>query len=215
MTTYAELTTQIQDWAEYAEATFVAEIPVFIANAELRIYRSVDLNTARKEDATIALVDGTISATLPTDLVTIHSVALLISGARTLLLQKDKSYIDDYSGNRTTTGTPKYYAWDDDVTIYLGPTPDATAAAGTLAIEYTFRPTGLSASQTTTWLSLNAPDVLFYACQWEAAIFLKLEVEALERVKEAYNLAVKGLLMEENARNRTDSYRDGEIRMGK
>jgi len=215
MTTYAELTTQIQDWAENTEATFVAEIPVFIANAELRIYRSADLNTARKEDATIALSDGVISATLPTDLVVIHSVALLISGARTLLLQKDKSFIDDYTGDRTATGTPKYYAWDDDVTVYLGPTPDATAAAGTLAIEYTFRPTALSASQTTTWLSLNAPDVLFYACQLEAVIFMQKEEDTIASYKAGYEQALKGLIMEEVARNRTDSYRDGEIRMGR
>ena len=77
------------------------------------------------------------TATLPTELVTIHSVVLLISGARTLLMQKDKSYLDDYTGDRTATGTPKYYAWDTDTTVMLAPTPDATAAAGTLAVEYT------------------------------------------------------------------------------
>ena len=96
----------------------------------------------------------------------------------------------------------------------MAPIPDATAAAGTLAINYTTRPTQLSSSNTTTWLSLNAPDVLFYACMLEVLTFQKAEADTMQDYAAKYQQALQGLLLEENLRNRGDSYRSGEIKMG-
>jgi len=207
--TYAELIQQIQDWCETAEATFVAEMPQFIEQAEKKIYRAIDLNSGRKE-STVAMVSGTATLDVPSGLVAIHSITLVSSNARTLLIQKDMSYIDDYTGNRVTTGTPKYYGWYDEDTILLGPTPDST---DNLIFSHTYRPTQLSGSQTTTWLSLNAPDVMFYACMIEAATFLKLEPDTMQDLATRYQQAIQSLMMEENYRNRGDSYRDGEIKV--
>ncbi len=207
--TYAELVQQIQDWAENSETVFVAEFPQFFEQAEKKIYRAIDLNSGRKE-STVAMVSGTATLDVPSDLVTIHSITLVVSNARTLLLQKDMSYVDDYTGNRNTTGTPKYYAWYDEDTILLGPTPDST---DNLIFSHTYRPTQLSASNTTTWLSLNAPDVLFYACMMEAATFMKSEPDTMKDYADKYQQALQSLMMEENYRNRGDSYRDREIRV--
>jgi len=43
----------------------------------------------------------------------------------------------------------------------------APAATATATIEYTSQPTGLSDTATTTWLSLHAEDLLFFACMSE------------------------------------------------
>jgi len=212
--TYAELVQRLQDWWESSETTLVAEIDTFIEHAEKRIYRSVDLNTARSEDETIVITDSQATVTIPTDVIVLQSVQLIISNARTPLLQKDRSFLDLYTGDRTTTGTPKYYAWYDDTTLLLAPTPNTAAAAGTLAITYTTRPAQLSGAQTTTWLSLNAPDVLFYACMLELLTFQKAEADTIADYTAKYQQSLQGLVLEENLRNRTDEYRERDIKMG-
>jgi len=207
--TYAELTTRLQEWWESTEATLVSNVDVFIEYAEKRIYRSVDLDETHKED-TAAMVAGTATVTVPTGTIVILSVQLIQSNVRTFLLPKDPSFIDDYTGNRVTQGTPLYYAKSDDATILLAPTPDTS---DTLAFRITYRPTQLASGQTTTWLSLNAPDLLFYSCMLELLTFQKAEQDMIQEYRGKYEQAVKEVLMEENARNRTDAYRNGEIRM--
>ena len=46
--TYAELKQAIQDYAENDETTFVNNLPVFIRNAEERIFKMVQLTDFRK-----------------------------------------------------------------------------------------------------------------------------------------------------------------------
>ena len=65
--------------------------------------------------------------------------------------------MSEYAPDRTSTGIPKYYAnWDND-TIILAPTPNA---AYTIELAYNAQETGLSSSNTTTWVSTNAPGLL-------------------------------------------------------
>jgi len=161
--TYAELIASLQDWVESTETALVAELDFIIELAEKRIYRSIDLNNARTEDATVTMTASVATVAVPTAVIILRSVQVVIANTRTALLQKDLSFLDDYTGNRTTEGTPRYYAWKNEATLQLAPIPNAAAAAGTITMEYTARPTQLSSSNTTTWLSLNAPDVLLYA----------------------------------------------------
>ena len=214
--TYAELIAKLQVWWESDETAFLAEFDTFIEFAEKRIYRSVDLNTSRVTDATVALTQGQRTVAIPTAVVVLRDVALLASDGvtATQLLQKDNTFLRDYAPDDSVEGTPKYYAWDNDVQISLAPSPDATVAAGTLIIDYTSRPTQLSGSQTTTWLSLNAPDLLFYSCMLEVLTFQKAEADTIADYTAKYQQALQMVLMEENMRNRTDEYRNGEIRMG-
>ena len=212
--TYAELASKLQGWWESDETDFVAEVDFFIELAEKRIYRSIDLNSGRKETDSVALVQGTAVVDLPSDAITLYNVILVDSaGARTSLIQKDVSFIDDYTGDRTLEGEPRFYAWYDEDSILLGPAPDD--ATDTLTVSHTYRPTQLSASNTTSWLSLNAPDVLLYACLLEVAIHQKSEADVITGYQGQLQAATQGLLMEENYRNRSEPYRDGEIRMGK
>ena len=60
----------------------------------------------------------------------------------------------------TLTGKPKYYAmWDQD-RLYLAPTPNS---AYNIELALNKQPTDCQASNTTTWVSTNAPKVLLYA----------------------------------------------------
>lgn len=213
--TYAELVAKIQVWWESDETAFLAEVDTFIEHAELRIYRSVDLNTARTVHTTTAITENQVPITIPTDVVVLKSVSVFVGNSRTPLMQKDVSFIDDYAPDRTVQGFPKYYAWKDDVTLLLCPTPNAAAAtSGFLELSYTSRPTQLSGSQTTTWLSLNAPDLLFYSCMLEVLTFQKAEADTIQDYTAKYQQALQTVLLEENLRNRSDEYRSGEIKIG-
>jgi hypothetical protein len=133
----------------------------------------------------------------------------LTDGERRYLEKKDTSFISEYSPSRTSTGIPKYYAnWDND-TIILAPTPNA---AYTIELAYNAQPTGLSSSNTTTWVSTNTPQLLLYACLVEAFMFLKapdmLNIYALK-----YREELQTLGQEQMGRRRRDEYMDGVVRV--
>ena len=174
--------------------------------------RSVDLNEARKyKTATLTIGDEFVS--LPSDCVVIRGAQIIDASTsnRTTLVQKDISFMDEYVLDRSATGTPKYYAWYDAEAIILGPSPDA---ADTIELQYTIRPTQLSSSNITTWLSTEAPDLMLNACLLEGAIFNRMEDADIAMYEKRYLSSLQGLLMEENFRNRQDEYRFRTIKAG-
>ena len=132
---------------------------------------------------------------------------------RSTLMQKDVSFIDEYTANRTTTGTPLFYAYWNETKLLLGPTPDV---ALNVECAYVKRPnttdgTKLDSSNTTTYLSMNAPNTLLYACLVEAYSFLK-DKDMLATYEGRYAQSLRGLGIEQQGRRRRDEYVDGEIR---
>jgi len=209
--TYAELIQRLQDWLETSEATMVSNLDFMIELAEHRIYKTVDLDAARVQTS-VALTGSDPEVTLPSDIQTLRTVTLLSGTSRTLLDQKDPSYIDDYTGDRTVEGTPRFYGWLNDSTLLLGPAPLA-ATTDSVVIDHTIRPTPLSSSNTTTWLSTFAPDTLLYSTLLEIATFLKQEPDIIQDFTTKYQDAIQGLLMEQNYLNRQDENRYGRVKV--
>jgi len=223
MTTYAELVTQIREYTETDSNVLTTTIiNDMIEHAEMRLYRELDLD-AYKKNATASLTSGTPFVTLPGSIptnfsairiVTIYSPSGSLGGLtdseRRVLRKKDVSYLSEYWPNRTTTGIPKYYANYDEDSILIAPTPNA---AYTIDLEYSALPTGLSSSNTTTWISNNAPTALLYACLLEAFKFLKGPADMLATYTAAYTNAVKTLATEQMGQKRKEDYRDGVIRL--
>lgn len=209
--TYTALIQSIKDWTENGETTFVGELDLIIELAEKRILRESDLNYTRKySSATLAAGDEFLSK--PSEAVVIRSLQSIdSSGSREFILQKDKSFLDDYILDRSATGVPRYYAhWDND-TVYVVPSP---AVDTSFEMAYTYRPVGLSSSNATTWLSLEAPDTLFYACLVEASIFMKEAPDLTQTYTTKYQEALQRLVVEENLRNRNDEYRTRSLTLG-
>ena len=184
MTTYSELVTQIREYTETDSNVLTTTIVNdFIEHAELKIFRQVDLDVFRKyKTATLTAGDAFISmpGAIPTDFEYARYINIfgtsglsgssLTANERVFLDKRDPSFMNEYRSDRTATGVPKYYAnWDND-TILLAPAPNA---AYTIELAYNALPTGLSASNTTTWVSTNVPQMLLYACLVEAFKFLK------------------------------------------
>jgi hypothetical protein len=57
-----------------------------------------------------------------------------------------------------------------ETAIQVAPTPDASYA---VTLDYVYTPDNLSATNTTTYISDNAPQLLLYACLVEAFAYLK------------------------------------------
>ena len=110
------------------------------------------------------------------------------------------------------TGVPKYYSLWDEQNIVVAPTPDATY---TIQLNYILKDPGLSATNTTTYLSQNFPNGLLYACLVEAYGFLKGPVDMLQLYDKKYTEAVKGFSIEQMGRRRRDEYQAGVPRIGK
>lgn len=144
------------------DAGFVAMLPNAIDDAEQRIYRELDLLNTVVLDATGLLTPNSRSFTLPTSkgrFVVTQNVNVVVSGVRTPLLITDKSYIDFVYGSDTASTSPsipQYYAMTDDQDILVGPPPDQAYG---MEVWGTIRPNPLSATNTTTYLTLYLPDL--------------------------------------------------------
>ena len=216
MTTYSELVTQIRDYTE-TSSDVLSDIIVndFIEHAEKRIFRDVDLDKFRSYQYA-TLTQGVPFVSLPGantgQLAFIRSAQIYPSSGtptRTYLEQKDISYMNEYWPDRTSQAQPKYYAmWDQD-TIYLAPTPNSNY---NIELALNKQEAGLSSTNTTTWVSTNAPRVLLYACLSEAYKFLKGPDNLLAFYEQGYQQAIQGLQLEQQGRRRRDEYFDGVLR---
>jgi len=222
MTTYAELTQQILDYTETStDVLSSTRTDDFIEHTENRILREADID-AFKSHQSATLTSGNpflslpgasgIGAT-PTTLATIRTVHIYpASGTATrdFLEQRDISFMNEYWPVRATTGTPKYWSWWDEDTIYVAPTPDA---AYNIEVGITRLPTRLSSSNTTSWLGNNAPVALLYGCLAEAFKFLKGPAEMLQLYEQSYQRALQELAVEQQGRHRRDEYMHGALRL--
>jgi hypothetical protein len=165
---YEILYNNIQAYAENTEALFVASIPVFVQQAEDRIYNSVQIPSLRK-NVTGTLSSGNQYLSLPADYLSSYSVAVIdSSGNYNYLLNKDVNYLREaypsvvvggstYQG--TPGGVPKYYATFgaqygniDSLSYILAPTPDANYA---VEMHYFYYPPTIVQGQIATLNTLN------------------------------------------------------------
>ena len=77
---YTQLKTAIQDYTQNYETTFVADLPVFISQAEQRIYNSVQFPSLRK-NVTGVLTLGNKYLSCPTDYLSTYSMAIYTAPA--------------------------------------------------------------------------------------------------------------------------------------
>jgi|TARA_E500000331_G_C17251523_1_gene711356 hypothetical protein len=216
MTTYAELVDQIRAYTETdANVLTTTIVNDFIANAENRIFREVDLDAFRSYQYA-ALTANNSFVSLPgtgiAEFALIRSVQIYgqsLGNSRKKLEQKDVTFMNEYWPDRTATATPIYYANWKAGNIYLAPTPDV---AYNIEVALNKLPTGLSSTNTTTWVSTNAPRTLLYACLCEAFKFLKGPYDLLGQYEQGYANALQDLSIEQQGRGRRDEYMDGVLR---
>ena len=191
---YTALSNAIQAYTENTEADFVANIPVFVTQAEQRIYNSVQFPSIRK-NVTGSMTTSNKYLQCPTDFLAVYSLAVInASGEYEYLLNKDVNFIRQAYPQPTDTGIPKYYALfgprsDNaaELTFILGPTPDAGYSS---ELHYYFYPPSISVAPFTSWLGDNFDTVLLYASLVEAYTYMKGEQDMMALYNGKYQEAL-------------------------
>ena len=226
MTTYAELVQQVRDYTETDNQVLTDTIiNDFIEHSEHRVFRDIELNNDNvyvngntAANNRFVRLPG-FSSTDPSkpsidEIATIRYVTLYTDSGtkqRHDLVRVDQDFMSEYYDTPEvgSAAKPRYYANWDMGTIVVAPTPNQVYK---FEIGITKKPTGLSSSNTKTWISVNAPRVLLYACLCEAFKFLKAPQD--QQVYEmSYKEAISQLAQEQLGKKRRDEYRDGSIRI--
>lgn len=171
---YETLYNNIQAYAENTESLFVATIPVFVQQAEERIYNSVQIPALRK-NVTGTMTSGNQYISLPNDWLSNYSIAVIDStNTYNYLINKDVNYLREaypsvtyvaptYQG--TPGGIPKYYALFgsqysnvNEMTLMVAPTPDQNY---TVEMHYYYYPPTIVQGQIATFAASFSPGALY------------------------------------------------------
>ena len=231
--TYATLTTAIQNYCEVDTSVFTAAITdEFIGNASLRCLRDLNIDAYRASQVG-SLVIGQQYINAPAGCLFVRSIQITeddtTPDTTKYLEKRDVTFINEYNkfadqGSGVTTGRdiPKYYAMfggtttmtgvtdSSSGTIMFAPCPDKTYS---FRVNFSKRPPGLTGSNTTTYLSVNFPNGLLYACLVEAFGYLKGPMDMLTYYEQRYNNEIEKFAMEQIGRRRRDDYDDGTLRL--
>lgn len=167
---YSELVEHLQMWIEDDGDEFELAIPKIIKLGEDLVRRDLDLGLfSVAATATTTLGDPLLVRPVINDVISFSHAYADISGQRYWFEQRSVDFVTDYLSD-TANGIPKYYAEYDETKWLLAPRP---AAAYTVNGRALVRPTGLSLTNTITWLSTVVPDLLLKACLHESEGFVK------------------------------------------
>jgi hypothetical protein len=221
---YTQLSATISNYTENTEANFLAEIPVFVQQAEQRIYNSIQFPSLRK-NATGDITSQNKYLSCPNDFLSVYSLALYpVGGGDYLyLLNKDVNFIRQAYPNATDYGTPKYYALfgptvtngniTNELSFILGPTPDVAYKA---ELHYYYYPVSISDTVNnpsgTSWLGDNFDSVLLYGSLVEAYTYMKGEQDMMALYNGKYQEALALAKRLGDGLERQDAYRSGQFR---
>jgi hypothetical protein len=194
----------------------VANIPVFVEQAEQRIFNSVQFPSLRS-NVTGVMTTNNKYLQCPTDFLAVYSLAVInASGEYEYLLNKDVNFIRQAYPKPTDTGIPRYYALfgprsDNaaELTFILGPTPDAGYSS---ELHYFFYPPSITVSPYTSWLGDNFDSVLLYGSLVEAYTYMKGEADMMQLYNGKFMEALALAKRLGDGMERQDAYRSGQFR---
>jgi hypothetical protein len=212
---YTQLTAAICDYTQNFDQDFIDNIPVFVKQAEQRIYNSVQFPSLRRNVTGIASVANKYLA-CPSDFLAVYSMAVIdATGNYEYLLNKDVNFIRQAYPQPNTLAIPKYYALfgpsyfnSAELTFILGPTPDAQYS---IELHYFFYPESIVTANT-TWLGDNFDTVLLYGSLVEAYTFMKGETDMMGLYDGKYKEALALAKRLGDGMERQDAYRSGQFR---
>jgi hypothetical protein len=222
---YTQLTNAICDYTQNFDTDFVNNIPVFVEQAEERIFNTVQFPALRKNQYS-AITANNKYVSLPNDFLSVFSLALvtgvvganLDTGTYEYLLNKDVNFIRQAYPSPNETGEPKYYALfgptilnsaiTTELSLILGPTPDDTYY---VELHYFYYPESIVTAGT-SWLGDNYDPVLLYGSLVEANTFMKGEADMTALYNVKYTEALAQAKRLGDGLERGDAYRDGQYK---
>ena len=222
---YTQLTDAICDYTQNFDQDFIDNIPVFVQQAEERIFNTVQFPSLRKNQFSLITANNKY-VSLPNDFLAVFSLALvtgvigsnLDTGTYEYLLNKDANFIRQAYPSPNETGEPKYYALfgptilnsaiTTELSLILGPTPDAGYY---VELHYFYYPESIVTAGT-TWLGDNYDPVLLYGSLVEAITFMKGEADMVALYNGKYTEALAQAKRLGDGLERQDAYRSGQYR---
>ena len=203
---YTNLKANIQD---ICENTFTDDqLALFTDQAEQKIYNTVQIPALRR-NVSGALTSGNKYLSTPTDFLYTYSLAVLDSSSvHTFLINKDVNFIREAYPNPATTGVPVHYAYFDEDSFILGPTPNA---ALNVELHYGYYPESIVTAGT-TWLGDEFDSALLNGALLEAIRFIKGEQDMVAYYEKLYVHAIGLLKNLGDGKLREDAYRAGQYR---
>ena len=215
--TYTELVAAIEAYTQNYEQEFVDNIPVFIRQAEERIYNTVQFPALRRNVTGSTSTNNKYLA-CPADFLAVYSIAVIDgSGNYEFLLNKDVNFLRQAYPNPADTGIPKYYALfgptfssSKELSFILGPTPNNRYS---VELHYFFYPESITeTADGHSWLGDNFDPVLLYGSLVEAYTFMKGETDMLTLYNQKYTEALAMAKRLGDGMERGDAYRDGQYK---
>ena len=222
---YTQLTNAICDYTQNFDQDFIDNIPVFVEQAEERIFNTVQFPALRKNQYSLITANNKY-VSLPNDFLSVFSLALvtgvvganLDTGTYEYLLNKDVNFIRQAYPSPNETGEPKYYALfgptilnsaiTTELSLILGPTPDAGYY---VELHYFYYPESI-VTASTSWLGDNYDPVLLYGSLVEANTFMKGEADMTALYNGKYTEALVQAKRLGDGLERGDAYRDGQYK---
>lgn len=178
---------------ESGNPEFQIVLPNIIDDAELRLYRELDLLNTVVRDSSSTLTISTRTFNLPSSIgtfVVVEDINVISPstttnpelGTRNPLLPSSKEMLDYLYPSSTGSTIPQYFAMVSQSAVVLGPWPDA---AYTAEVVGTIRPTALSSTNVTTLLSVYFSDLFISASMVFAAGYQKNYGSAVDDPKMA------------------------------
>jgi hypothetical protein len=205
---YATLVSNIQNFVEDDSTELSNSIDQIISQAEEMVFQRLPSLPCFRQIRTNNFVVGEADVVIPSARM-VRQFSVTDSSSNVFFLDhRIDSYLKDYHPNSSTTSIPEMYstkaASTSGVTLTVAPTPSATLA---YEVDFIAPVTGLSSSNTTTWIGDNAENVLLSASLYEVSTFLKAQ-EMITLYKAQFDEAI-ALFQQEMGRNYTSEYNAG------
>lgn len=209
--TYDELVAAVKEYLQTDEATFNANIDLFIKLTEETVYRAVQVPAISKS-TTLATVSGTATLAIPADYLSVYSMTAVSGGVYYPMILREVPFLREVYPANSATAMPRYFAVADDDTFILGPVPDAIYS---IVLDYHCKPASLvdGAGGGETWLSTKAENAMLFGTVLNGYIFLKGDQDVIAMYKESFERSVADLKIVYEGRNKKDVFKKADGRL--
>jgi len=170
MPDYDYLITDIKNTIENDSTEFATQLPKIVNKAENKLTTDLD-DHGLNSFVSVAVSANVNTVSLASGTRIVRNFSMTQDGAIKNMLLRTIEYANDYWPVSASTSAPVYYAYKDNTTIKIVPTPASTHNG---EIMYVSRPTTLTSTGTTSnYFTDFCYDALFSACMVESSLFIK------------------------------------------
>lgn len=198
--TYGSLVTDLENYLQRYDETITEQIPRFIMIAQQALPRDLKILGFRDEFTGTFDSDVQVAGLMPKPAGWRKTISFFVGtgvsfNTHVEVYQRTLEYVRTVYPDPTVQGIPRFYADSTWNNWLISPAPDVALAPYFKIACYTTL-TLLDDSNSTNWITENAPDWILYRCLLEAAGFVKTD-ERIPTWQNRYDQATQSLLKQE------------------